>query len=141
MTKDGPAEKAGIERGDVIIAFNGTAVKDSHELPALVARTPVGEKAEVTLLHSGKEKTLSVKLGELTDQQAKASGSEDSGDSWGMTVSNITPDVARRFQLERTQKGVIVTNLDPGSSAETAGLRLAMSSRGQSINRRFSRSF
>jgi serine protease Do len=123
VTKDGPAEKAGLERGDVIVAFNGTPVKDSHELPALVARTPVGDKAEVTILHSGKEKTVSVKLGELTDQQAKASGSEDSGENWGMTVSNITPDVARRFQLERAQKGVIVTDIDPGSSAETAGLQ------------------
>jgi serine protease Do len=123
VTEDGPAEKAGIERGDVVIAFNGTAVKNSHELPVLVAQTPVGDKAKVTLLHSGQEKTLLVKIGELADQQAKASGSEDSGESWGMTVSNITPEVARRFQLKGTQKGVIVTNIDPGSSAQTAQLK------------------
>jgi serine protease Do len=65
-----------------------------------------------------------VKLGELTDQQAKASGPEDSGDSWGMTVSEHHTLMCRRFQLERTQKGVIVTDLDPGSSAETAGLQV-----------------
>jgi serine protease Do len=124
VTKDGPAEKSGIERGDIITAFNGTAVKDSHELPALVARTPVGEKAEVTVLRGGKEKTITVKLGELTDQQAKAEQSEESGESWGMTVANLTPEIARRFQLERTQKGVIVTEIDPGSSAELAGIQV-----------------
>jgi serine protease Do len=123
VTKNGPAEKAGIERGDVITAFNGTPVKDSHELPALVARSPVGDKAEVTLLHNGKEKTISVKLGELTDQQAKASSTEESGESWGMTVSAISPEVARRFQLDRSQKGVIVTEVEPGSPAETAGIQ------------------
>lgn len=124
VTKDGPAEKSGIERGDVIIAFNGATVKDSHELPALVARTPVGDKAEVTILRAGKEKVIPVKLGELTDQQAKASGTEESGESWGMTVSNLTAEVGRRFQLDRTQKGVIVTEIDPGSSAELAGIQV-----------------
>ncbi|HXG19885.1 MAG TPA: DegQ family serine endoprotease [Methylomirabilota bacterium] len=124
VTKDGPAEKAGIERGDIIIAFNGMTIKDSHELPALVARTPVGEKAEVTVLRSGREKTITVKLGELTDQQAKASSTEESGESWGMTVSNLTPEVARRFQLERNQKGVIVSDVDPGSPAELAGIQV-----------------
>ena len=124
VTKDGPAEKAGLERGDVITAFNGTTVKDSHELPTLVAGTPVGDKAEVTILRGGKEQTLNVKLGELTDQQAKADKSEESGESWGMTVANITPEIGRRFQLERTQKGVIVTEIDPGSSAEVAGIQV-----------------
>lgn len=123
VTKDGPAEKFGIERGDIITAFNGTEVKDSHELPSLVASTPVGDKAEVTVLRGGKEKTITVKLGELTDQQTKAEQSEESGESWGMTVANITPEVARRFQLERTQKGVIVTEVAPGSSAELAGIQ------------------
>ncbi|MBI3249996.1 MAG: DegQ family serine endoprotease [Deltaproteobacteria bacterium] len=123
VTKDGPAEKSGIERGDVIVAFNGTTIKDSHELPARVARTPVGEKAEVSILRGGKERTISVKLGELTDQQAKASGAEEDGGSWGMTVANITPDMARRFQMERSAKGIVLTEVEPGSPAELAGLQ------------------
>ncbi len=123
VTKDGPAEKFGIERGDVIISFNGTTIRDSHDLPALVARTPVGEKAQVSILRGGKEKTFSVKLGELADQQAKASPEEDSGGSWGMVVTNRTPDAMRRFQMEHANKGVIVTEVEPGSPSEVAGIQ------------------
>jgi serine protease Do len=124
VTKDSPAEKAGFERGDIITAFNSTPIKDSHELPALVARTPVGEKAQVTILRGGKENTLSVKLGELTEQQAKAEGgSEESGESWGMTVAGLSSEAARRFQLDRNKKGVVVTEIEPGSAAEQAGIQ------------------
>jgi serine protease Do len=123
VTKDSPAEKAGFERGDIITAFNSSPIKDSHELPALVARTPVGDKAQVTILRGGKEKTLAVKLGELTEQQAKAESEEGSGESWGMTVASLSSEAARRFQLERNKKGVVVTEVDPGSSAELAGIQ------------------
>src|SRR5262245_29367650 len=123
VTKESPAEKAGFERGDIIIAFNSTSIKDSHELPALVARTPVGDKAQVTILRGGKEKTLSVKLGELTDQQAKAESEEGSSENWGMTVAGLNSDAARRFQLDRNKKGVVVTEVEPGSSAELAGIQ------------------
>jgi len=124
VTKDSPAEKAGFERGDIITAFNSAPIKDSHELPALVARTPVGEKAQVTILRGGKEKTLSVKLGELSEQQAKAEGGgEESGESWGMTVAGLSSEAARRFQLDRNKKGVVVTEVEPGSAAESAGIQ------------------
>ena len=123
VTKDSPAEKAGFERGDIIVAFNSTPIKDSHELPALVARTPVGEKAQVTILRGGKEKNLTVKLGELTDQQAKAETEEGSSENWGMTVSGLNSEAARRFQLDRNKKGVVVTEVEPGSSAELAGIQ------------------
>src|SRR5712691_5374244 len=123
VTKDSPAEKAGFERGDIITAFNSNPIKDSHELPAVVARTPVGDKAQVTILRGGKEKTLTVKLGELTDQQAKAASEEESGESWGMTVSSLSSEAARRFQLDRNKKGVVVTEVDPGSSSELAGIQ------------------
>ena len=123
VTKDGPAEKAGLERGDIITAFNETPIKDSHELPALVAQTPVGNKAEVTVLRGGKEKTVTVKLGELPEQQAKAERGEESEESWGMTVASLTAELARRFQLENDQKGVVVTEVEPGSPAELAGIQ------------------
>jgi serine protease Do len=124
VTSGGPAEKAGLQRGDVITTFNGTTVKDSHELPALVARTPVGEKAEVVILRNGKEQNYSVKLGELTDQQAKAEQrGEDSESTWGMTVANLSSEAARRFQIEKAQKGVVVTEVEPDSPAAASNIQ------------------
>ena len=124
VTSGGPAEKAGLQRGDVITTFNGATVKDSHELPSLVARTPVGEKAEVVILRNGKEQNYSIKLGELTDQQAKAEqrGGE-SEDAWGMTVANLSSEAARRFQTEKAQKGVVVTEVDPDSPAAASNIQ------------------
>ena len=123
VTKDGPADKAGVHRGDVITSFNGTTVKDSHELPALVARTPVGEKAEVVLLRNGKEQSISVKLGELTNQQAKAESNEGSESNWGLSVANLNSETARRFQFDRNQKGVVVVDVDPDSPAAASSIQ------------------
>jgi len=124
VTKGGPADKTGLERGDVITALNGTPIKDSHELSALVAATPVGERVEITVLREGKEKTYTVKLGELTDQPAKAEGGEESGEHWGITVANLSSEITRRFQLDRDQTGVVVTDVDADSPAALAGIQL-----------------
>lgn len=124
VTSGGPAEKAGLQRGDVITTFNGATVKDSHELPSLVARTPVGEKAEVVILRNGKEQNYSIKLGELPDQQAKAEQrGEDSENAWGMSVANLSSEAARRFQIEKAQKGVVVTEVDPDSPAAASNIQ------------------
>ena len=75
------------------------------------------------MLRGGKEKTVTVKLGELPEQQAKAERGEESEESWGMTVASLSAEIARRFQLENDQKGVVVTEVEPGSPAELAGIQ------------------
>jgi serine protease Do len=122
VTKGGPADKAGLERGDVIIAFKGITIKDSRELPALVAQTPVDERVEVTVLRGGKEKTFTVKVGELTERRARAEEGEESERRWGLTVANLSAEVRHRFQLEQ-REGVVVTAVEPGSPADIAGIR------------------
>jgi serine protease Do len=120
VTKGGPAEGAGIERGDVIIEFNGQKVKDSHELPAMVANTPVGTHVTVKVLRAGKEKTFELNLGELPSRlTARAEGEEE---GWGLTVAPITPQLARRYRLE-DESGVVITDVEEGSPAAEAGLR------------------
>lgn len=123
VTPGGPADKAGIERGDVIVSFNGVSIPDSHTLPPLVAQTPVGERVEVIVLRRGAQKTFTVKLGELTDQQAEAQSGEEGGATWGFSVADLTAETRRRFRLERDQRGVVVTDVVPGSPAELAGLQ------------------
>jgi serine protease Do len=123
VTKGSPADKAGVERGDVILSFNDTPIKDSHELPAVVAQTPVGERVTVTVLRRGREKSFTVTLGELTDQRAEAESGEESSKDWGITVASLTPETRRRFQLDRAQRGVVVVEVAPGSPAEEAGVQ------------------
>jgi serine protease Do len=123
VTADGPAEKAGLQRGDVITAFEGKTVKDSHELPTLVAQSPVGKNAEVKVLRGGKERSFSVTLGQMPEQEARAEGGGEGEDKWGLTVANVSVEIARRFQLSPDQRGVVVVAVEPGGQADAAGLQ------------------
>ncbi len=116
----GPASKAGIKSGDVILAWNGEAVKASDDLPFLVARTAPGTKAKVTLLRDGKKKTLTVKV-EALPANGKVSAKGGSQGDLGLSVQPVTPDVARQLGLDHA-RGVVVTRVDPGSPADQAGL-------------------
>jgi len=118
----GPAEQAGIQRGDVIIAFNGKIVKNSHDLPSLVAATPVGGKATATVLRNGKKQDIPVKVAELpADEGSIESSAEPARGKWGLQLQDITPDTARQLGLESDQ-GVLVTGVEPGSPAEEASI-------------------
>ncbi len=123
VTEGGPAEQAGIKRGDIITHFKGEQILKSHDLPAMVARTPVGEEVKVRILREGKDQTIAVALGELSDQIARAGGREESEASWGMTVTDISDEQIQRYSLPDDQKGIVVTAVESGSPAELAGIR------------------
>jgi membrane-associated protease RseP (regulator of RpoE activity) len=69
VSKDAPAERAGIKMGDVIIEFDGKEIKDSNDLPIVVARTPVDRRVRVKVLREKKEMNLSVTIGELKEEE------------------------------------------------------------------------
>jgi len=118
-----PADKGGIERGDIIIAYNGKAVKDSHDLPAMVAATPVGEEATVTVLRDGKEHQLPIKVGKLPSEEAKLEKSvQPAKGKWGLQLHDLSPQIAQQFRLEADQ-GVVVVGVEPGSPADEAGIQ------------------
>jgi len=121
VMKDGPAQEAGVKVGDVIVEFDGHAVKDSTELPMLVARTPVGKSVKLKIIRDKDTQTLSVKINELKDEEVAAAGKEEG--SFGLTVQPLTPDIAESLGLSNDIKGVVVSGVEPGSSAEDAGLR------------------
>jgi serine protease Do len=119
-----PAAKAGIERGDVILAFNGEAVADSNALRNRVASSRPGSTATVALMRNGREETKQVTLGELEGNRRAANDREDvgSGGRYGMTVSPLTPDVARELGV-RARSGLVVEDVAPASAASEAGIR------------------
>jgi serine protease Do len=121
VTPGGPAEKAGIQRGDVITTFNGREIKEMNELPYVVASTPVGKSVNVEVLRKGQKKTFEIKIAELKDEK-EAPVVTEAKPKLGMTVEDLTPELAKSFGLTET-KGVVVTQVEDGSSAAEAGLR------------------
>jgi serine protease Do len=122
LVKDGPAEAAGLKQGDVIAEYDGKPVNDSAELPLLVARTPVGKSVKVKVIRDKKEETFTIKIAELKEEETAQAGSGTTEDL-GLTVQTLTPDLAENLGLERTMKGVVVTEVEPGGPATDAGLR------------------
>jgi serine protease Do len=121
VLKDGPAERSGIKVGDVIVEFEGQEIKASNDLPALVARTRPGAQARVKLLRDKKELTVPVTISELKDTEVMASAEGEKGEM-GLTVQRLTPQLAESLGLDKAQ-GVVITSVEPGSSADEAGLR------------------
>jgi len=120
VSKDGPAEKAGIKVGDVIVEFDGKEVKDSGDLPIIVARTPVDKKVRMKVLRDKKEVILNVAVGELKEEEVVASVPEKG--ELGMTVQRVTPQMAESLGLDKPE-GVVVTDVESGSAADEAGIR------------------
>jgi serine protease Do len=118
---DTPASKAGIERGDVIVEFNGRKIEEMSDLPRVVANTAPNTDVPVKLLRKGQEKVVQVKVAELKEEQVAAGGGTLE-ESLGMTVQELTPEIARSLGVSES-KGLVVTNVDDGSPSEEAGLR------------------
>ena len=122
VEKEGPALKSGILRGDIIVKFNGLPVQDEHQLPELVAQTPIGDTVPVEVIRNGKHLTIPVKVAELKEEQLASAKSEEPGSNWGLQVQSITPEVANQLSLNNT-KGVVVRGVQPDSPAADAGIQ------------------
>ncbi|HKX51857.1 MAG TPA: DegQ family serine endoprotease [Candidatus Binatia bacterium] len=120
VSKDGPADKSGVKVGDVIVEFDGKEIRDSGELPIIVARTPVDKKVRMKVLRDKKELTLNVAVGELKDEEVVASAPEKG--EMGLTVQRLTPQIAESLGLEKAE-GIVVSAVEPGSAADEAGIR------------------
>jgi serine protease Do len=116
----GPADKAGIKRGDVIVSYDGKKVDESTTLPGLVAATPVGKTVPMEVLRDGKTKTISVAISKLNDSTAALNPKQEKSE-WGLALQNIRPEERPQMGLTGSE-GVLVTAVVPGSPAANAGI-------------------
>ena len=131
----GPAKPAGIEPGDVVVKFDGHDVKDMHDLPRIVADTPVGKEVEVIVIRKGKEETHKVKIGRLEDGEKMAAA--DAGKNavpeqksavqktLGLELSSLSDDLRKKFKVRDNVKGVLVTGVDASVASAAPDKRLS----------------
>ena len=126
---DSPAKKAGFERGDVILEFDGRSVDSPTQLRNAVAQTVVGKKVPVKFIREKKTKTAEVMIGEQPKNLSQA-GSEESGESAAPTgllsdleVKELTDDLVGRYGLKAGERGVVIVRVKAGSPAEEVGVR------------------
>jgi serine protease Do len=122
-----PAQKSGLERGDIILDVNGKPIADSNELRMTISMMAPDSDAKLKVLRNGSEREIAVKLDTMPTEQAsksedKSDGSVNSALS-GVSVDNLDAQSASDLGLSPNTKGVVVTNVDPSSEAAEAGLR------------------
>jgi serine protease Do len=125
VTDDSPAEEAGLKPGDVVIGVDGRPVNDNNDLSRYVASKAPGETVRLQVIRDGKEQSIAVKLGTFPEQGTDDDDEEEeSGKAeLGMTLRNLTPDIAERLEMPRTATGVVVMDVEAGENAEEAGLQ------------------
>lgn len=125
VTEGSPAAQAGIQVEDVITEFNGRPIRGEVDFREVVARTQPGTTVPVKVVRNGREITLRVKVGEApeVDQLGRQQGeSRESGRRLGISIEPLTPELGQRFRLPSDMRGVVITEVVPGSAADDAGL-------------------
>ena len=124
VTEGSPAAKGGLERGDVIVGFNGNKVEESSALPRLVAETTVGKTVPVEVMRNGKTKTLEVTVARMADETAAAESSPESAQKskWGLALRELRPEEREELKLKEGE-GVMVTGVLPDSPAADASVQ------------------
>jgi len=129
VTPKSPAEKAGLESGDVVLEFNGKKVTDTRHLKLEVANVKPGDTVPVKVLRDDATKTLQVKVKEMpgAEEFSKAdrhsNNSDDTGTLNGVGVTDLDNSARREFELPDNVRGVVVTEVQPDSPAAEAGLK------------------
>jgi serine protease Do len=120
VEKDTPADNAGLKAGDIILEFDGKVINEGNELPRYVAATPIDKQVKIVIFRNGAKQEIQLVVGKLNDGEAGVDAAKES-DKLGITVDELRKDLADKLGI-RDGKGVVVTEVKPGSSAEEAGI-------------------
>jgi len=134
----GPAAKAGLQQGDVIVRVNGQDVTPDETASYVIANTTVGSRVPVEIIRDGRRQTLQVQVGQRPTEEelaAQAGGAPDEGEALGeeapvapgtalgLSLQSLNPQIIRALNLPADVRGVVITSIDPGSDAADKGLR------------------
>jgi serine protease Do len=123
VVSGGPAAKAGIRRGDVIVVFEGKPVQDSHDLPAMVAATAVDTEVTLTVVRAGQEQQVTATTARLPSDGTSAEETPQAArGKWGLQLDDVNPQVARKLGI-KADHGVVVVGVQPGSPADEASIQ------------------
>lgn len=123
VESDSPGARAGLKTGDVITEVNGQKVSDAGQLQVLISEKRPGTKVNLQLIRDGKEMSVPVTLEQMSGTKvASESGGEHGKARWGLGLSNLTPDLRDQLQIPREVHGAVISNVEPGSPADNAGL-------------------
>ncbi len=119
VVEDSPAQQAGIQRGDVIVAFEGKAVADVRQLRNMVADSPPGKQVTVKLIREGEAKTVEVKIGEMpAEMQSGPAESSEESQFRGVSVQDLTAQIKEGLNIPKRINGVVVADIADDSPAE-----------------------
>ena len=127
---NGPAAKAKVQPGDVILSFDGKPIERTRQLPRLVADTPSDKTVKMTLWRDGKESAVDIKIGPLNPEKLVAAAPAPTTpkdvatvDIVGLSLAKITPDLRRDLELHEDAKGVVVVDVDEEGAAAKRGVQ------------------
>jgi serine protease Do len=124
VTADSPAQKSGLQNGDIILQLNGKPVADANELRMNISMMAPGTAVQLAVVRNGATRNMTVTLGELPAEHASVEkdSSGTKSELSGISVQNVDPGTARQLGVPANTSGVVVTKVDPSSTAADSGL-------------------